>query len=138
MLVLVAYEAVAMANVALHVLTGGSQPAPLAELVAILAAFLLFRWIFVLPLMLPVLIGIEFVARRVPYARVLTALVAFAPMILWEATNTPGPFPSGEGAILGLTAVLFAILARLPPRSTLGIPETEERPAPVDPVVAPR
>jgi hypothetical protein len=117
LLVLLSYEAVAVANVAVGVVAAESLPVPLAELVPILAVFLLVRWIFVLPLMLPVLIGIEFVARRVPHARVLTALVAFSPMIIWEATNTPAPFPSVEGAILGLTAVLFAIIARLPPRS---------------------
>lgn len=36
-------------------------------------------------------------------------------MIWWELTQSSGGF-SGQGVILGVTAVLFAILARLPAR----------------------
>ena len=113
-LVLLAYEVVSMAFVAASIVAGESLPVTPLELVPIAAVFYLVRWVFVLPLLLPVLVGIELVARRAPHARVLTAIVAFAPMILWELTNTPGDFPSGKGAVLGATAVLFAVLARLP------------------------
>jgi hypothetical protein len=64
--------------------------------------------------LLVVLVGLEYVARRAPHARVLTTIVAFAPMVLWELSKSPGGFPSEEGAVLGVTAVLFAVLARLP------------------------
>ena len=40
-------------------------------------------------------------------------------MVLWELTKSPGGFPSEQGAVLGVTAVLFAILARLPVASTV-------------------
>lgn len=83
---------------------------------SLVAVFVLLRWIFVLPGMLPVLVGIEFVTRRAPHGRVLTAMVAFTPMVLWELTNSPGGF-SEQGAILGVTAVLFAVIARLPGRA---------------------
>ena len=101
--------------------------------------FLLVRWIFVLPGLLAVLVGIEYVARRVPHARVLTAIVAFAPMALWELTNSPGPFPSDQGAVLGLTAVLFAVLARLPARyQRASTAETGPAQSPAEAAVTPR
>jgi hypothetical protein len=94
-------------------------------LVVVIAGFLLVRWIYVLPGLLPVLVGLEYVARRAPHARVLTAIVAFAPMVLWELLlKSPGGF-SGFGAVLGVTAVLFAVLARLPAR--LQVSSTEDR-----------
>ena len=71
---LLAYEVVSLVLGAAQVIVTGPPPglAPV-ELVLMLAAFLLVRWIFVLPGLLLVLVGIEFVARRAPHARVLTA-----------------------------------------------------------------
>ena len=37
-------------------------------------------------------------------------------MGLWELTKSPGDFPSEQGAVLGVTAVLVAALVRLPAR----------------------
>ena len=85
------------------------------ELVLLAVAFYLVRWIFVLPGLLLVLVGLEYVARRAPHARVLTAIVAFAPMVWWELTQSSGD-TSEFRAVLGGTAVLFAVLARLPAR----------------------
>jgi multisubunit Na+/H+ antiporter MnhB subunit len=102
-----------------------------------MAVFLLVRWIVVLPGMLPVLVGLEYVARRAPHARVLTAIVAFAPMLWWELSQSPDGF--SEGAVLGVTAVLFALVARLPAR--LQGESTDDRGAaqpPVGPVLAAR
>jgi hypothetical protein len=36
-------------------------------------------------------------------------------MVLWELTNSPGGF-SDQGVVLGVTAVVFAVLASLPAR----------------------
>ena len=66
---------------------------PVGLAVPLVAGFHLVRWVFVVPSLLPVLVGIEYVARRVPHARVLTAIVAFAPMVLWEFSKSPGGFP---------------------------------------------
>ena len=119
LLVLLAFEVVSMAAGAAQVImTGATIPETPVEgvpLVMVVAGFLLIRWIFVLPGVLPVLVGLEFVARRVPHARLLTALVAFAPMVLWELTQSSGD-TSGQGLVLGVTAVLFATLARPPAR----------------------
>ena len=82
-------------------------------LVVVAAVFLLVRWIFVLPGLVPVLVGLEYLARRAPHARVLTAIVAFVPMVWWELSQSSGGL-SAQGAVLGVTAVLFAVLARLP------------------------
>ena len=116
-LVLLAFEVVTLgAGVAQTIVTGATTPVTPVELVMLAAVFLLVRWIFVLPGLLPVLVGIEYVARRAPHARLLTAIVAFAPMVLWELlSQSPGDI-SPQGVILGLTAVLFAVLARLPAR----------------------
>lgn len=124
LLVLLAYEVVSMAAAAAQViLTGWTPPETPVEgvpLVAVVAVFLLVRWIYVLPGLLVVLVALEYVARRAPHARVVTAIVALAPMALWELLlKSPGRFPSGEGALLGVTAVLFTILARLPARFPL-------------------
>ena len=129
LLVLLAFEVVSMVGVAAAIVAGATIPStPLelvpgvtisatpVELVPLVAGFLLVRWIFVLPGLLAVLVGLEDIARRAPHARVLTAIVAFAPMVLWELTKSPGGFLSEEGAVLGVTAVLFAVLARLPAR----------------------
>lgn len=121
LLVLLAYEVVSMAAGAAQViLTGWTPPDTPVEgvpLLVVVAVFVLVRWIYVLPGLLPVLVGLEYVARRAPHARVLTAIVAFAPMVVWELLlKSPGGFPSGQGAVLGVTAVLFAVLARLPAR----------------------
>jgi hypothetical protein len=144
LLVLLAYEVVSMGAAAAQVvITGWTPPESPVEgvpLVVVAAVFLLVRWIYVLPGLLPVLVCIEYVARRAPHARVLTAIIAFAPMVLWELLlKSPGDFPSVTGAILGVTAVLFAVLARLPAR----IPgrSTEARGAaqpPAGTAVAPR
>ena len=120
LLVLLAFEVVSMsAGAAQMIVTGATIPETPVEgvpLVVVVAVFLLVRWIFVLPGLLPVLVGLEYVARRAPHARVLTAFVAFAPMVLWELLlKSPGGF-SAQGAVLGVTAVLFAVLARLPAR----------------------
>ena len=90
------------------------------------------------PGLLLVLVGIEFVARRAPHARVLTAIVACAPMVWWQVTQSSGD-TSGFSVVLGVIAVLFAVLARLPARSPGR--STEDRGAaqpPRGPAVAPR
>ena len=115
LLVLLAFEVVSIVYSAAMIVAGATLPATPGELLALVAAFVLARWIFVLPGLLPVLVGLEYVARRAPHARVLTAIVAFAPMVLWELSKSPGGF-SEQGAVLGVTAVLFAVLARLPAR----------------------
>ena len=116
LLVLLAYEVVSLVLGVAQVIVTGPPPglAPV-ELVLVLAAFLLVRWIFVLPGLLLVLVGIEFVARRAPHARVLTAIVACAPMVWWQVTQSSGD-TSGFSVVLGVIAVLFAVLARLPAR----------------------
>ena len=121
LLVLLVFEIVSMVVGAAQMIVAGAiiaeTPIEGVPLVAVVAGFLLIRWIFVLPGLLPVLVGIEYAARRAPHARVLTAIVAFAPMALWELLlKSPGDFPSAQGAVLGVTAVLFAVLARLPAR----------------------
>ena len=150
LLVLLAYEVAAMVDVVANLVAGATIPVtPVelvpgvtismtpVELVPLAAAFYLVRWIFVLPGLLAVLVGLEYVARRAPHARVLTAIVAFAPMVLWELSKSPGGFPSETGAVLGVTAVLFAVLARLPAR--FGGRSTEARAQPpAGTAVAPR
>ena len=126
LLVLLAYAVVSMgAVVAEMVLAGWTPPATAGEgatpglegvpFVVYAALFLLVRWLSVLPGLLPVLVGIEVVARRTSHARVMTAIVAFSPMVLWELTQEP-THPSSFGVLLGVTAVVFAALARLPAR----------------------
>ncbi len=117
LLVLLAFVVVTLAaGAAQTIVTGATIPVAPVELVARVAVFVLVRWIFVLPGLLPVLVGLEYVARRAPHARVLTAIVAFAPMVLWELlSQSPGDI-SPQGALLGVTAVLFAVVARLPAR----------------------
>jgi hypothetical protein len=126
LLVLLAYLVVTlMAGAAQTIVTGATIPVTPFELVAWASVFVLIRWIFVLPGLLPVLVGLEYVGRRAPHARVLTAIVAFAPMVLWELlSQSPGDI-SPQGAVLGVTAVLFAVLARLPAR--FKGPSTEDR-----------
>jgi hypothetical protein len=139
LLVLLAYEVVSLL-VAIPALIAGESPRVTpVELVLLVSAYVLIRWVFVLPALLAVLAGIEWVARRIPHARILTTVVAFAPMVLWELTNTPGPFPSPKGAVLGGTAVLFAVLARLPARRQ-GRVTNDHGPAqpPAEAAVAPR
>ena len=115
LLVLLAFEVVSqLAGAAQMIVTGSPPPLPPLQLVLVATAFLLVRWLFVLPGLLLVLVGIEYVARRVPHARVLTLIVAFAPMVWWEVAQAGDT--SGQGAVLGLTAVLFAAVARLPAR----------------------
>jgi hypothetical protein len=115
LLVLLAFEAVSLVVTAAElILKGPPPPATPVQVVLLVIVFVLFRWIFVLPGLLAVLVGIEYVARRAPHPRLLTAIVAFAPMVWWELTKSPGDFPSVQGAVLGVTAVLFAVVARLP------------------------
>jgi hypothetical protein len=116
-LVLLAFEVVTLAGGAAQtIVTGATIPVTPVELVTLVTAFIVVRWIFVLPGLLPVLVGIEYVARRVPHARALSAIVAFAPMLLWELLSQSPGIISPQGVLLGVTAVLFAVLARLPPR----------------------
>jgi hypothetical protein len=117
LLVLLALEVVAQLLVVAQLIVAGTPPgATPVEFMLFGAAYFLIRWVVVLPGLLLVLAGIEVVARRVPHARLLTAIVAFAPMVPWELTNSPGDFPSPRGALLGVTAIVFAVLARLPDR----------------------
>lgn len=115
LLVLFAFEGVTLAATIVAIGSGWTMPVSPVELAPLMAVFLLVRWVVVLPGMLPVLVGLEYVARRVPHPRVLTAIVAFTPMVWWELSQSPEGF-SAFGAILGVTAVLFAVLARLPTR----------------------
>ncbi len=138
-LVLLAYEVVSLVIGVAQVIATGPPPnlSPL-QLVLLLVVFLLVRWIFVLPGLLPVLVVIEFVARRAPYARVLTAMVACAPMVWWQLTQSSGD-TSGFSVVLGVTAVLFAVLARLPARfPRRSTDERGEAQSPAGPAVAPR
>lgn len=149
LLVLLAYVVVSMgAVVAEMLLTGWTPPAMAGEgatpglegvpFMLYAALFLLVRWLSVLPGLLPVLVGIEGVARRVPHARVVTAIVAFTPMVLWELTQE-STHPSGFGLLLGVTAVLFAFLARLPARYPVRSTEAVgAAPPPTEIAVAPR
>ena len=140
LLVLLALEVVALVLVVAQMIVAGTPPpATPVQFVLFAGAYFLVRWLFVLPGLLLVLIGIEYVARRVPHARVLTAVVAFAPMVAWELTNSPGDFPSPRGALLGLTAVVFAVFARLPARvrgQSTG--DQEATPPAAEPAVDPR
>jgi hypothetical protein len=119
LLVLLAFEAVSIVIGATGAIVSGGTFAPVTppEAVLLMAVFLLVRWLYVLPGLVVVLIGIEYVARRAPHARVLTAIVAFTPMVWWELMQSSGAFPSVQGAVLGVTAVVFALDARLPARS---------------------
>ncbi len=113
LLVLLAFQVVTMVvGVAEVIVRGATMPVTPAELLPRVVVFVLFRWIVVLPGLLSVLVGIEYVARHAPHARVLTAIVAFAPMAWWTLTQSSDDF----SAVLGVTAVLFALLARLPVR----------------------
>ena len=116
LLVLLIYEVVSLVvGLAQLIVTGPPPSLSPVELVLVMVVFLVVRWIFVLPGLLLVLVGLEYVARRAPHARVLTAIVAFAPMVWWELTQSSGD-TSGFAAVLGVTAVLFAVMARLPVR----------------------
>ena len=114
LLVLLAFEVVSLVvGMAQVVIRGTPVPVAPGDLLLLAVAFTFVRWVFVLPVLLPVLVGLELVGRRVPHARVLTAVVALAPMAFWQLTQASGD-TSGQGIVLGLTAVLFAVLARLP------------------------
>ena len=138
LLVLLAYEVVTMvAWLAETIITGAPPPLPPVQMVLVVTVFVMVRWIFVLPGVLLVLVGIECVARRAPHIRILTMIVALSPMVLWELTQ-PGD-NSGQGAVLGVIAVLFAVIARLPARFPRR--STEDRGAaelPAGTAVAPR
>jgi lysylphosphatidylglycerol synthetase-like protein (DUF2156 family) len=116
LLVLLAYELAALLVVAVQLIVAERRPQLPVELplaLAFMTTFLLVRWIIVLPGLLPVLVGLEYVARRAPHAHVVTAIVAFAPMVWWGLTQSSGD-ASVTTAHLGVTASLFAIVARLP------------------------
>jgi len=89
LLVLLAFEIVSVSAAAAYLIVAGAPipetPVEGVPLLVVVAGFLLVRWIYVLPGLLPVLVGLEYVARRAPHARVLTAIVAFAPMALLGA-----------------------------------------------------
>jgi hypothetical protein len=149
LLVLVAYAVVSTGAVAAQmILTGWLPPATPIEgmpvqgmpFVLFAAVFILVRWLTVLPAMLPVLVGIEYIARRAPHARVLTLIIALAPMVLWETlVEGPHDFPSATAVLLGATAVLFAVIARLPARlSGRSAEDGGAAPPLVEPAVAPR
>ena len=142
LLVLLAFEIVSLVvGVAQVIVSGTTVPETPVEgmpLLAVVVAFLLVRWIFVLPGLLPVLIGLEYVNRRAAHARVLTLIVALGPMVLWQLMLSSGD-SSNTSAVLGLTAGLFAVLARLPGRFEGR--STEDRGAvqpPAGPAMAPR
>jgi hypothetical protein len=142
LLVLLAFEVVTLTvGVAQMIVTGtppAMQPVELVELVLFAVVFVLIRWVVVLPGLLLVLAGIEYVARRAPHARVMTAIVAFAPMVFWQLTQASGD-TSGFSLVLGLTAVLFAVLARLPARREGRSLDDGSAGQPlVEPAVAPR
>lgn len=135
-LVLLAYEVVSLSAAAGDVVVQGwTPPMPPAPFLLVAAAFYLARWVFVLPGVLPVLVGIEYVARRTSHARLVTAAVAFAPVVLWELLS-PGDVPFG--VILGLTAVVFAAVARLPARTQECATDHRGTPEPFGPAAAPR
>jgi hypothetical protein len=117
-LVLLAYSTASLViGVAGAIVTGRTfAPVSPVEAVLLMFVFLLLRWLYVLPGLLLVLAGIELAARRVPHARVLAFVVALAPMAFWELAQSPA-FPSLDGVVLGVTAVLFAVTARLPARA---------------------
>ena len=103
LLVLLAYEVVSMAAAAAQViLTGWTPPATPVEgvpLLVVVAVFLLVRRIYVLPGLLLVLVGLEYVARRAPHARVLTFIVALSPMAhVGAAVQVTGQLPFGAGS----------------------------------------
>jgi hypothetical protein len=114
LLVLPAYGvAILLVGVAPMVL--GETPSGPAEAWLLFPLFLLVRWLYVLPGLVVVLVGIEVVSRRVRHARAITLIVASAPMVWWALTqSSPHADISADLAILGVSAVLFAVLARLP------------------------
>jgi hypothetical protein len=136
-LVLLALEVVAIVGVAIVAETR-FQVTP-AEAVPLAAGWILGRWVVVLPVLLPALAGLDYAAGRTAHPRVLAAIVAFAPMVLWELTMAQGGSPSVSGVGLGVTAVLFTILVRLPGRAD-GRSAEGHGPAqpPAEPVVTPR
>jgi hypothetical protein len=141
LLVLLVFGVVLVVLGVAHVIaTGGTLPeAPVdgMPLIVVVAVFILARWILVLPVLLPVLIGLEYVNRRVSHARVLTTIVGLVPAALWALTQASSTW--GDAAILGMTGVLYALVARLPARFEGR--STEDRGAvqpPAGPAVAPR
>lgn len=126
LLVLVAFETVSYAAAVAGTVAGRNGAITPLAWVPMLAVFLLVRWMFVLPGLLLVLAVIDLLAGRVPHARVLAWIVAFAPMVAWELTKSPGAFPSEAGAILGVTAAVFALIARLPARRAHGTRSSTE------------
>ena len=119
-LVLVVLEAVSYAAALAGTVAGRNGSMTPAEWVPVLGVFLLVRWAFLLPGLLVVLAVIDLLAWHFPHVRALTVVVAFVPMAAWELTKSPGGFPSEQGAILGVTAVIFAMMARLPARRGAG------------------
>ena len=115
-LVLPAYGVAILGVGAVRVIVAGTPTEP-AEAWLLFPLWLLIRWLYVLPGLLLALAAIEVVARRAPHARVVTLIVASAPMAWWALTqSSPYADISADLAVLGLTAVLVALLARLPVR----------------------
>lgn len=113
LLVMLAYGVVTLtAAAAAMIVQGWSPPVPPAEFALIAVVFVLVRWIIVLPGLLPVLVGIELVARRVPHARILTLLIALAPAVWWALSQSPD-----DVVFFAAIGALFAVLARLPVRA---------------------
>jgi hypothetical protein len=136
LLVLLALEVVAIAGVML--LGEATLQVTPAEGVPLAAAWILSRWVVVLPILLPALAVLDFAARRVARPRVLAAIVAFAPMVLWELTMSQGDVPSVSGAGLGVTGVVFAILARLPGPQGPSTEASGPAQPPAEPIATPR
>lgn len=136
LLALLAYELASVLVGAIRMIVAAAPAGPV-EAWLLMPAFLLVRWIFVLPGLLPVLIAIEYVARRAPQARVLTGIVAFVPMAWWQLTQSSGD-TSGFNAVLGVTAVLFAVAARLPDNPRRSVGDRRRAQPPSGPALCPR
>lgn len=138
LLVFMAYEVVTLA-IGLTEAVVRAEPVPLSpvQLVLLISAFVLVRWVVVLPALLLVLVGLEYVARRVPHPRILTTVVAFSPMVVWQVTQSSGD-TSGQAVVLGMVAVLFAVVARLPSRVVAETNDVEPPQPTAEPVVTPR
>lgn len=101
LLALLAYELAAVVVEMTRMIVAGPPAAPLVAAL-LMPVFLLVRWVFVLPGLLPVLVAIEYVSRHAPQARVLTAIVAFTPMVWWQMTQSSGD-TSAHAAVLAGT-----------------------------------
>src|SRR5262245_847614 len=69
-LVLAAYELVALVDSVARVIVGWNLPLTPVEAVPLVAVLLLVRWLYVLPALLVALVILDYVARRVSHPRV--------------------------------------------------------------------